>query len=351
MKKVRLGVIGAGKIAQVCCGKILEHPCASLTAVHDLNAQRMEQLCQAHQIPNACKTIEDLLGRDDVDAVYIAVPNRYHKPMAVAALNAGKHVLLDKPFAMNLAEAQEIAHASRKANRVLMLGMNQRYGLDSQKIRSIVADGVLGEIYHAKAFWMRREGIPRLGTWFCNKETAGGGCMLDIGVHVLDLCLFLMDNWSPVSVFGCTYSKFGCRGLGEGGWGLSDRENIAFDVDDLATATVRFSNGASISLDASWAAHMDVRNKNDVILFGTQAGAGTYPARLFRRDPYREGYSVIDDVKATVAMEHADRFHNFINVILGVEEPLVTVEQALVVQKIIDGIYESCRTGKSVELV
>ncbi|NLW87073.1 MAG: Gfo/Idh/MocA family oxidoreductase [Planctomycetes bacterium] len=350
MNKVRIGLVGAGKIAQVCCAKILEHPSAAVTAVHDVNAQRMEQLRQAHQIPNACATVEAMLARDDVDAVYIAVPNKFHKPLAVKALNAGKHVLLDKPFAMNLAEAQEIARAAREARKILMLGMNQRYCPDSQKIRSIVADGGLGEIYHAKAFWMRREGIPRLGTWFCNRSTAGGGCMLDIGVHVLDLCLFLMDNWSPVSVFGCTYSKFGSRGLGEGGWGLSECENIPFDVDDLTTATVRFANGASVSIDASWAAHMDVHNKNDVLLFGTQAGAGTYPARLFRRDPHREGYSVIEDVNAKIAMKHADRFHNFVNVILGIEEPLVTVEQALVVQKIIDGIYESCRTGKSVDL-
>jgi predicted dehydrogenase len=350
MAQVRWGLVGTGKIAQSHCGNIKSHEAATVLAAHDTHETRLGEFCKAQEVPRAYKTAAELFADKDVDAVYIAVPNKFHAPLAIEALQAGKHVLLDKPFAMNLAEAEAVVETAKASGKLFMLGMNQRYRADSQKIRSVIASGTIGDIYHAKAFWMRREGIPRLGTWFGSKELAGGGCMLDIGVHMLDLCLFLIDNWEPLSVFGQTYSMFGHRGLGEGGWGASDREDIQFDVDDFATALIKLRNGASVSLDVSWAAHMGDGSRNDVHVFGSKGGTQAYPAKIFCRNPLREDYEVIENVRGHIPLAHADRFHNFTEAILGNEEPLTTLEQSLVVQKILDGIYESCRTGKVVEL-
>lgn len=350
MAKIRYGFIGAGAIAHSSAKAVQENPNSCVVAAYDPNEQRAKELCEAQKIPKAYPTVEKLLADKEVDAVYIAVPNKFHAPLALQALKAGKHVLLDKPFALNIGEAEAVVKAAKKAKKQFMLGMNQRYREDSQKIRALAKQGAFGEIYHAKAYWQRRSGIPRLGTWFGNKELAGGGCLLDIGVHLLDLCLHTMGNFEPVAVSGSTYTKFGNRGLGEGGWGKSDREGITFDVDDFASALIRMKNGATVTLDVTWACHTDEGNRMDVRLFGTEGGAGLYPARIFRNDPLRQDYDVIDKVKAPVMWPHQDRFANFTNALLGTEEPGVTATEALAVQRILDGIYESSQTGREVRL-
>src|SRR5262249_49032881 len=140
----------------------------------------------------AYASAKELFADRSIDAVYIATPNKFHVPLAKEALQAGKHVILEKPFAMNAVEAAEAIATAKAAGKVLTVGMNQRFTADSQKIKHLVEQGVLGEIYHAKASWMRRAGIPKLGTWFGNHEMSGGGCLYDIGVHMLDLCLYTL---------------------------------------------------------------------------------------------------------------------------------------------------------------
>jgi predicted dehydrogenase len=351
MSKLRIGIVGAGAIAHSGAQAVKKHEQAVLAAAAEPSKERLQNLCEAYEIAHGYATADELFADKKVDAVYIAVPNKLHAPIAISALKAGKHVILDKPFAMNLAEAEEVVATAQAAGKVFMLGMNQRYRADSQKIKALVEQGVLGDVYHGKAYWIRRAGIPRLGTWFGNKEMAGGGALLDIGVHLLDLCLFCMGNFEPQSVSGAVYTKFGNRGLGEGGWGHSDRQqDITFDVDDFASAMIRLKNGATVMLDVTWACHTDEGDRMDVRLFGTEAGAGLYPARIFRNDPLRTDYDVIENVNAPVALTHECRFTNFINTILGTEKPLVTVGEALAVQKILDGIYESARTGQEVRI-
>jgi predicted dehydrogenase len=354
MKKlsdVRFGFIGAGAIAHYAADAVLRHPHAKLLAIQDLHVERLKTLQKKHALEFAHETVEELLANKSVDAVYIAVPNKFHIPLTIQALKAGKHVILEKPFAMNAAEAEKAIATAKAAGLVLNVGMNQRFNADSQKIRQLVEEGVLGDIYHAKAYWMRRTGIPKLGTWFGNKEIAGGGSLYDIGVHMLDLCLYTINNFEPVSVVGATYTKFGNRGLGEGGWGMSDRSDIPFDVDDFASAFIRFANGATVALDTSWAAHQAQGDRNNVEIFGTEAGATLRPARLFRGSASLPAtYEIVDELKVALKMPHQDRFHNFINHLRGEEELCVTTHQALVVQKILDGIAESSRTGREVRL-
>jgi len=351
LSKVRFGLVGAGQIAHYAAAAISQHPQAKLVAVQDLHEERRKTLQSKHALEFAHDAVEELLANKSVDAVYIAVPNKFHIPLAIQALEAGKHVILEKPFAMNAAEAEKAIAVAKKAGVILNVGMNQRFTSDSQKIKQLVEEGILGEIYHAKAYWFRRAGIPKLGTWFGSKEIAGGGSLYDIGVHMLDLCLHTINNFEPVSVVGATYTKFGNRGLGEGGWGMSDRSETAFDVDDFSSAFIRFANGATVTLDTSWASHRAEGNKENVEIFGTEGGATLRPARLFRGSAGLPAvYEIVDEIKLNLRMPHQDRFHNFINHLLGTEELCVSTAQALVVQKILDGIAESNRTGKEVRL-
>jgi len=350
MKPLKFGFLGAGQIAYSSAAAVNSHPNATVHAAQDLHAERLGKLCRTHNIPNGYATAQELFADPEVDVVYIAVPNRFHVPLAIEALEAGKHVMLEKPFAMNYTEASQAAETARRVGKVLTLGMNQRFGNAQQRMRSLVASGALGEVYHAKGSWFRRAGIPRLGTWFGSRELAGGGCLYDIGVHLLDLTLYVINDFKPVSVFGSTYTKFGQRGLGEGGWGHSDRAEIPFDVEDFASGQIRLASGTSVSLDVTWACHMDRPGKWDVELFGTEAGAHVLEDRLFRRDPKTGEFVTIESPCAPVEFPHGERFHNFINHLTADEPLCVTLEQALVVQRILDGIMESSQTGREVRL-
>lgn len=350
MQKVKFGFIGAGAIAAHAARAVGAHGQGEIIAVSDLNEERRQQLAKEFGIRHSHADAAELLSNKDVDAVYIAVPNKFHAPLAIEALNAGKAVMLEKPFALNSEEAEAIAAAAKKSGKPFMLGMNQRFTADNQKLRALTEANFFGEIYHAKAYWQRRSGIPRMGTWFVSKATAGGGCLCDIGVHLLDLCLYLMDNFKPVSVSGQTYTKFGNRGLGEGGWGKSDASGIEFDVDDFASAFIRMANGATVNLQVSWACHDRESNRMGVQLFGTEAGALSSPLELYHSLPTKGGYQVSTTVESKIAYPHCERFHNFINHILTGEPLCVTIEQALVVQKILDAIAQSADTGREVLL-
>ncbi|HWL52295.1 MAG TPA: Gfo/Idh/MocA family oxidoreductase [Chthoniobacteraceae bacterium] len=350
MSTIRFGFLGAGQIAWTSAASIHRHPSARVVAVQDLNAARVRELCEKEKIAKGYATAEELLADPEIDAVYIAVPNKFHVPLAIAALEAGKHVVLEKPFAMSYAEACQAAEVAQRTGKVLNLGMNLRFNPAAQRARALVEQNTFGEIYHAKAYWFRRRGIPKLGTWFSSRELAGGGCLYDIGVHLLDLCLYLIDNFEPVTVSGSTYTKFGNRGLGEGSWGHSERSDIAFDVEDFASGFIRFANGVSVSLDVSWAAHLPTGSASDVQLFGTEGGIHALKGEIYQQDATSGDYLVRQDRKAAARYPHGDRFHNFINHLLGKEELCVTLKQALVVQQILDGLALSSANGREVVL-
>ncbi len=349
MDKIRFGLIGTGKIADSSALNIKEHPRGEVVACQDLSQERRDAFASRFGA-RAYAEVDDLLDDNSVDAVSIAVPNKFHASLAIQALEAGKHVLLEKPFAMDANEAAEVLKVAEKSGKTFMLGMNQRYHHDSQVIKSLAQSGALGELYYGKAYWFRRSGIPRLGTWFGSKELAGAGAINDIGVHFLDLCLHLMDNFEPASVFGTTFTKFGNRGLGEGGWGNSDRKDIPFDVDDLASAHIRMKNGASLVLEVAWACHTHSANKMDVELYGTEGGASVYPSQYYAPDADPSAYRITQNPARDVAYPHCSKFHNFINHLTEGEPLLVTGEEALTVQRILDAVSESARTGQSVQL-
>ncbi|HSI86512.1 MAG TPA: Gfo/Idh/MocA family oxidoreductase [Candidatus Methylacidiphilales bacterium] len=347
-QQVRFGFIGAGAISHHSAGEVNRHANGRVVAAQDLHPARLEELCSAYKIPKGYATADELLADPNVDAVYIAVPNKFHVPLAIQALRAGKHVILEKPFALNYAEAKLASEVAAEMGKVLTLGMNQRFERSPQAIKALVERGDLGEIYHIKAYWFRRSGIPKLGTWFGNKQLAGAGALYDIGVHFLDLALYLLGDFEPMSVSGATYTKFGHLGLGAGSWGRSDNEGLAFDVDDFATGMIRFPGGVSISLDITWACHAEEQNRADVQLYGTKGGAIAKGGRFFRPNSETGEYTITQDPAVPIRYPHCSRFHNFINHLLTGEELCVPITQALAVQRILDGLGESAATGREV---
>ena len=347
---VKFGAIGAGMIAQNGFDGLQASRAAEVVAVADLNQEQAKAYAERNKVREVHTDAQAIIRNPAIDAVYIALPNALHVPMTVAALEAGKHVILDKPFALNLPEARQVEAAVKKSGKLFMLGMNQRFAEGPQRIKALVEQGYFGEIYATKAYWRRRSGIPRLGTWFGNKAKAGGGCMLDIGVHMLDLALWTLGNVDVESVNGRVFTKFGNRGMGEGGWGLSERQGIEFDVDDYATAFLRLKGGAVLNLDISWAAHQKASDTHNVEICGTEAGASLYPGEIFAHDRVANAPYDIANPRVAIKYPHCDRFVNFVRSILGEEAPCVTLEQALQVQKILDAIYQSSAEGREIRL-
>lgn len=347
---LKFGAIGAGMISQSGFDGLTASRAAEVVAVADIDEGRAKAYADRNKVRKYHSDPAAILKDASIDAVYIALPNALHVPMAVAALEAGKHVILDKPFALDLADAEKVAEAARKTKKLFMLGMNQRFAEGPQRIKALVEQGYFGEIYAVSAFWRRRAGIPRLGTWFGSKERSGGGCMLDIGVHMLDLSLHTLGNFEVETVSGSVFTKFGNRSLGEGGWGLSDRERLAFDVDDFATAFIRLKGGVTLNLSISWAAHQKAPDVHNVEMHGTKAGASLYPGEVYSWDPATKSNFDIAGLKVDIKYPHCDRFVNFVRAIMGEEEPGVTMEQALAVQKTLDAVYRSAKEGREIRL-
>src|SRR4051794_8316733 len=210
-RPLRVGVIGAG----VGTAHILGYnqlPGVEVRALADLNDERLQQVAAKYGVPETYHAYEELLAQPEIDAVSICLPNVLHAPVTIAALRAGKHVLVEKPLARTVAEGQAMLTTAQETGRILMVAFNQRYRSDMQWLKQYVDTGALGRIYYAKAHWMRRSGIPRLGSWFVSQAQAGGGPLIDLGVHVLDMALYLMGEPQPESVSASAYAEFGPRG-------------------------------------------------------------------------------------------------------------------------------------------
>jgi predicted dehydrogenase len=345
---VNFAVIGAGAIGYDHINSLRQHPEARVVAVAEPSPERAKEVTAKTGITDVVADYRSLLSRPDIHAITIGVPNYLHAPMALAALAAGKHVMLDKPMATNARDAARIVAAAARRGLVLMVGQNMRFSPEVQTARQLIDKGVLGEVYHAKTSWCRRAGIPRIGSWFTQSKFAGGGCTYDIGVHALDRCLYLMGEFEAAAVSGQTFAKFGPRGLGDGSWGKSEIDpKHPFDVDDLALALIKLRSGRSVLLEVSWAAHQPEADQNTTQLFGTEAGILLNPLRLFRNG--EQGY-LTEQVALKDTLVNPNRMMHFVDCVLGRAKPFVAPTESLAVQKILDALYRSAATGREVRL-
>jgi predicted dehydrogenase len=347
--KLRCAVIGAGGIGLDHLYSLTTCPRAAAVAVAETNPQRAREACARYHVPRSYADYRELLEQPDIDAVTIAVPNHLHAPMAIEALKARKHVLLEKPMAMNAKEAGKILDTAKALKRVLMVSFQLRFHRHTQCAKGLIDRGDLGEVYHARAFWLRRHGIPRIGSWFTQKRLAGGGCLVDLGAHLLDACFHLMKEFDVATVSAHTHAKFGPRGLGEMDWGRSEVDpKKPFDVEDYGVVLLRLKTGRSIVLEAGWASyHSDERREFGLDLLGTTAGLSLWPARLLRHS--LEGDDTLQLTPPKPALSE-DRVHHFVGCVLDTRKPLVAPEESLKVQQALDAIYTAARTGKEVRL-
>lgn len=341
-----VAVIGAGAIGLNHIDSFQKHPAASVVALAEVSPERGQEAKEKFNVPELVTDYKVLLGRDDIDVISIALPNYLHAPVGLEALQAGKHVMVDKPIATNAGDAAKLVEESNARGLLLMVGQNHRFTPASQTAKQMIERGDLGEVYHGKTQLLRRAGIPRIGSWFTQTKFAGGGAIYDIGVHALDRCLYLMGEFDAASVSGQTYAKFGPRGLGDGSWGKGEIDpSKPFDVDDFSVALIKLKSGRTVLLEASWAGHLNQVDNTE--LFGTEAGLQFPPLKILHDTP--EGYKV-EDVEPLPLLVNENRMAHFIDVLLGQAEPLVKREESLALQKILDAIYESSRTGTEVRL-
>lgn len=269
---IRVGLVGAGTIGDVHLRAYSQIPAVQIVAIADAQPERLEQFGRIFNVPDHYVDYLDLIARDDIDAISVCTPNQYHAPITIAALEAGKHVLCEKPLARSYAEGRGMVDAAGKAGRILKVAFNHRERGDVKVLKSYIDVGELGHIYHAKATWMRRSGIPGVGGWFTSKEMAGGGPLIDLGVHVLDMALYLLGEPKVASVSAATYSELGPRGRGN--WGEYRLTGSGgYEVEDLATAFIRMVDGSTLLLEASWAVYGKSADDFGVTLFGTNGGA------------------------------------------------------------------------------
>ncbi|TDF91234.1 Gfo/Idh/MocA family protein [Paenibacillus piri] len=351
MNKIRLGVIGAGNIGNVHMTIFKQLPDdVIITATTDMYLPLAEKRAAEHGIPKVCKTADELIADPDIDAVVIGVPNQWHAPIAVKALQAGKHVLLEKPMAIDVASAREIVRAQRESGKVLMIPHQMRWEWLPLQVKEQVDKGALGHIYNAKVGWFRRKGIPGWGTWFTKREESGGGPLIDIGVHMLDLGFFFMGDRKPVSVYGSTYAEFGPKKRGIGTWGTPNWDGH-FDVEDLATALIKMDDGSTLSLEVSWAVHMDTDSQHFIHLMGSDGGASI---RGNQGKLLTESFDRATEVTLTPpANDEGGRIRvsrHFIECIREGKQPTTSAMAGFTNNLILDAIYESSRTGHEVIL-
>jgi predicted dehydrogenase len=353
-KKVKVGVIGLG-IGMAHAQGYQACQNAELVAVCDTDPARLEERGEKLGIrkENRYSTVDEILAVPEIEAVSVTLPNFLHAPISIAALKAGKHVICEKPLAKNAIEAQAIVDTAKQAGKNLMVCFNYRFREDARWLKAMNGSGKFGNLYFAKVGWMRNRGIPGGSSWFVNKELAGGGPLIDLGVHVLDLTLWLMGYPKVISVSGTTFAQFGPRGMKS--WTGDPYDGNRYSVEDLAAGFIRFADGSALSLETSWATHTKPgRDDYFVTLYGSEGGSELYVANYTDRDTI----SYFSEVEGSPAVQrpsivtkgggHEKAVAHFIDCILEGRKPEATGEQGVTLMRLIDGIYESARLGREV---
>ncbi len=356
-KELNIGFIGCGNIAQnKHMAGLSKIEGVNLCGFTDTNPEtaKMAQTAYGTKNSNVYDNAESLLKNSDLDIIHICTPNFTHAELSLMALDAGKHVMVEKPMAISSDDAQKMLDKATEKGLQLTIGHQTRFREDVRQLKSLIGADVLGEIYYAKAHAIRRRGVPSWGV-FLNKEIQGGGALIDIGCHALDLTMYLMDNFKPKMVVGNIYQKLGKQTGLTNSWAPWDPNK--FEVEDSAFGFVTMENGATLTIEASWALNsLDTSNITSV-LCGTKGGADMKEGLRVNLD----SNGMLQTVKPTESknfefppkivptlgdMEMAA----WINAVRTETEPCVKAAETLQVTRIIEALYKSSESGKPVYL-
>lgn len=364
MANLKIGFIGCGGIAnQKHFPGMIQQKGVDLAAFCDLIIERAEEAAKKYGTPDAkvYTDYRELLADPTIDAVHVLTPNVSHCEITVAALEAGKHVLCEKPMAATVEDAQKMLEARDRTGKMLTIGYQYRHFHENAVAKQVVDEGWLGDIYYAEASYIRRRGVPTWGV-FTDKSKQGGGPLIDIGTHALDLTLWMMDNYEPACVVGATFEKLG-RLLNPNEQGQTmfrgapdPWNNKTFEVEDSSMGFIKMKNGAVINLRASWALNM-VTNPGMVMLCGTKGGLDTYDGAV-RLNHVVGGQQAVTMVGEKIPpfipgfgsgeLPPSKEAEIWVAALKGEGGLFVTADQAFVVTKILDAIYQSAKTGKAV---
>jgi predicted dehydrogenase len=336
IEALNVAVIGLG-VGSGHAANYMKCPRSRLVAICDISKEWLEHCRQAWKVPKAYDDYQELLADEEIDAVSVCLPNYLHCPVSVTALEAGKHVLCEKPPAANAEEVKQMIAAARQANRTLMFSFNQRFTPEAQFLKRHIADGGLGDIYFARTCWLRPMGMlppPVMHrptgsydrNWF-NERAKGGGVMRDLGSHVIDRALWFMGFPTVARVHGNAYCRFGPA--------FAAAKGVTFDADDHSVGFVQFADGAAMSVEASFGSFVE---KETIIteLYGDKGGAVLGEGvRLF--GSAGQGFVTSSLNRCEGPVENAQE--HFVKSLLEGTAPIVLPEHGLAVMQVIDGIY------------
>lgn len=353
-KPIRVGVIGAG-VGRIHVESYQMLNDVQVVALCDVDEARLNEVADALNVPQRYTDAAEMFASGEIEAVSICTPNFLHAQLAVAALEAGLHVLCEKPLAHTVADGQKIVEAAQKTSAKLMVCYNRRYRPDLQWLRRLMQEQTLGRIYQVKTGWIREDGIP-VG-WFAKKEQSGGGPLVDLGVHILDGVMWLLDYPKPLTISGDVQANFGPRGSKVHNSKWRRGPLTGFTVEDSASAFIRLAGGINVMFETSWASH--ARPGQDDIymtLLGTEGTADLYIKNYARRKTMIL-YTEINGVPVTIKPDtqgpphdHELAIAEFIRCLREDAIPEASAEKGLVVLQMIEAIYRSAELGREVGL-
>lgn len=354
-RKLKIAVIGAGGIANHAhLTGYSRMDNVEIVAICDIIREKAEATAKKFGIPAVYENYEDVFEIPGLDAVDICTPNYLHSVIAVKALKHGLNVFCEKPDAINVKEAEKMKKAAEESGKVLMVMRNNRYMPVSSFTKKYIEDGKMGDIYAARCGWIRRRGIPGKGGWFTTKAQSGGGPLIDLGVHMIDLTMWLMGNPKPVSVSGCTYMKFADNDVSDPFHAHNGNRKAdgIFDVEDLAMGFIRFENGACLQIEFSWASNIETEQRF-FELRGTKAGAkwSSLDGKLaLYTEEYGRTVDYLPNIDNTAIAIHEANLRHFADVLLHGAEPMFVPQQGINMIKILEAMYESAEKGKEIKL-
>ncbi len=352
-KILKIGIIGVGTIGSVHADAYTHVQGVQLVALCDILPDRLAEKAKRHNVATTYTDYHELLADPEIDAVSICVPNDMHAPIAIDALKAGKNVMLEKPMTLNAKLAQDIIKARDASGKLLQMGMVWRQTPEAEVVKEAIDAGRLGEVYQIRVKLIRRRGIPGLGGWFTTKARSGGGGLIDIAVHFLDLVMWATGYWNPTKVSAKVYSKFGYPIKDyhyTSMWAGPADLNGTFDVDDYAAGFIRFAKKATLSFEVAWACNAE--DESYVEFLGDKGGC-----KCGQNTGITAFRTEVGDRPADVNVQYnpnRDRFaaelQKFADAIKGKGEIPATAEQGLVAMKLLDAIYKSSELDKEVDV-